>query len=55
MWYNDLIAGIVDLGLRKYLVARKNYDLGFSLENTVFLELLLRRYEVYVGKTEVDL
>ena len=48
---------IVDLGLRRHLVARKNYDLGFSLENTVYLELLRRGYEVYVGKvgrTEVD-
>lgn len=48
---------IVDLGLRRHLVARQNYDLGFSLENTVYLELLRRGYGVYVGKvgkTEVD-
>lgn len=48
---------IVDLGLRRHLVARKNYDLGFSLENTVCLELMRRGYEVYVGKVgkaEVD-
>ena len=48
---------IVDLGLRRHLVARQNYDLGFSLENTVYLELLRRGYEVYVGKVskaEVD-
>jgi len=48
---------IVDLGLRRHLVARKHYDLGFSLENTVFLELLRRGYGVCVGKvgrTEVD-
>lgn len=48
---------IVDLGLRRHLVPRQNYDLGFSLENTVYLELLRRGYEVYigkVGKTEVD-
>lgn len=48
---------IVDLGLRRHLVARQNYDLGYSLENTVYLELLRRGYEVYVGKVgskEVD-
>ena len=28
---------IVDLGLRNYILPRKNYDLGFSLENIVFL------------------
>lgn len=48
---------IVDLGLRRHLVARQNYDLGFSLENIIYLELLRRGCEVYVGKvgkTEVD-
>ena len=48
---------IVDLGIRRHLLSRKNYDLGFSLENVVFLELLRRGYKVNVGKvgaTEVD-
>lgn len=48
---------IVDLGLRRHLLSRKEYDLGFSLENIVFLELIRRGYEVNVGKvgnTEVD-
>lgn len=48
---------IVDLGLRRHLISRRNYDLGFSLENIVFLELLRRGYEVNIGKvgnTEVD-
>lgn len=48
---------IVDLGIRRHLLSRKNYDLGFSLENIVFLELLRRGYKVNVGKvgmTEVD-
>ncbi len=48
---------IVDLGLRNHLIAKRNYDLGFVLENIVYLELLRRGYEVYVGKvgrTEVD-
>ena len=48
---------IVDLGIRRHLLPRKRYDLGFSLENVVYLELLRRGYEVNVGKigtTEID-
>ena len=48
---------IVDLGLRSYLLARHGYDLGYSLENVIYLELLRRGYSVNVGKvgnTEVD-
>lgn len=48
---------IADLGIRRYLLPRKRYDLGFSLENVIYLELLRRGYEVNVGKvggTEVD-
>ena len=48
---------IVDLGIRRHLLPRKKYDLGFSLENVVFLELLRRGYEVSIGKvgaTEID-
>ena len=48
---------IVDLGLRRHLLPRKNYDLGFSLENIVYFELLRRGYKVNIGKTgdaEVD-
>lgn len=48
---------IVDPGLRNYLVPRQNYDLGFLLENIVYLELRRRGYEVYIGKMkdlEVD-
>lgn len=48
---------IVDLGIRRYLLSRRDYDLGFSLENVVYLELLRRGYHVNVGKvgnTEVD-
>lgn len=50
-WY------IVDLGLRSHILPKKQYDLGFSLENIVFFELLRRGYKVNVGKngdTEVD-
>ena len=48
---------IVDLGIRRHLLARRDYDLGFSLENVVYLELLRRGFTVNVGKvgnTEVD-
>ncbi|NLL95576.1 MAG: ATP-binding protein [Clostridiaceae bacterium] len=46
-----------DIGLRYYLLGRKKADMGHILENVVFLELLRRGYEVYVGKVgsaEVD-
>lgn len=48
---------IVDLGLRNHILPRSRYDLGFSLENIVFFELLRRGYRVMIGKvgnTEVD-
>ena len=48
---------IVDLGLRNHILPRRNYDLGFSLENIVYFELLRRGYRVAMGKhgnTEVD-
>ena len=48
---------IVDLGLRRYLLPRSYYDLGFALENVIYLELIRRGYSVNIGKvgeTEVD-
>lgn len=48
---------IVDLGLRNHILPRRSYDLGFSLENIVYFELLRRGYKVMIGKlgnTEVD-
>lgn len=48
---------ISDLGLRNHIITRNNYDLGFTLENIVCLELLRRGYRVCVGRTaegEVD-
>lgn len=48
---------MVDLGLRNHILPRKRYDLGFSIENIVYFELLRRGYKVNIGKfgsTEVD-
>lgn len=48
---------IVDLGIRHHLLPRKRYDLGASLENVVYLELLRRGYQVNIGKVgaaEID-
>lgn len=48
---------MADLGIRNHILPRKKYDLGFSIENVVFFELLRRGYKVAVGKyqnTEVD-
>ena len=48
---------IVDLGIRNYILPKKRYDLGFSIENIVYFELHRRGYEVYIGKNknlEVD-
>lgn len=48
---------IVDLGIRRHLLPRKRYDLGASLENVIYLELLRRGYKVNIGKVgaaEID-
>jgi hypothetical protein len=48
---------MVDLGIRSHILPRRNYDLGFSIENIVYFELLRRGYRVSIGKygnTEVD-
>lgn len=48
---------MVDLGLRNHILPKRQYDLGFSLENIVYFELLRRGYKVNIGKvgsTEVD-
>lgn len=48
---------MVDLGIRNHILPRKYYDLGFSVENIVFFELLKRGCKVTIGKyqeNEVD-
>lgn len=43
---------LCDIGLRYYLLGTKPADFGHILENIVFLELLRRGNEVYVGKVD---
>ena len=48
---------VVDIGLRYMLLGSRQMDAGHILENVVYLELLRRGYDVYVGKInsfEVD-
>ncbi|MEI8388989.1 MAG: ATP-binding protein [bacterium] len=48
---------VVDIGLRYFLLGSKKTDWGHVLENIVYLELLRRGYEIYIGKVgtlEID-
>jgi uncharacterized protein len=48
---------VVDIGLRSMLLGNRSFDAGHILENVVYLELLRRGFQVYVGKvdaTEID-
>jgi hypothetical protein len=48
---------VVDIGMRYMLLGSRQIDAGHILENVVYLELLRRGFEVYVGKVneyEVD-
>jgi predicted AAA+ superfamily ATPase len=49
---------ICDTGLRNVMLGTTNRDIGYQIENIVFLELLRRGYRVNIGKvgrgTEVD-
>ena len=51
------IPKMVDMGIRNHILPRKRYDLGFTIENIVYLELSRRGGKVNIGKygsTEVD-
>lgn len=43
---------VSDLGLRYFILGRKVGDFGHVLENIVYLELLRRGYEVFIGKVD---
>lgn len=43
---------LADLGLRYMLVGGKDLDVGHILENVIYLELVRRGYEVYVGQSD---
>lgn len=43
---------VSDLGLRYFILGRKLGDRGHILENIVYLELIRRGYEVYIGKVD---
>lgn len=44
-------------GIKKFRFTKRKYDLGFSIENIVYFELLRREFRVNIGKfgeNEVD-
>lgn len=43
---------LVDIGLRRMLLGSRGFDVGRVLENEVYLELLHRHSQVYVGKND---
>jgi len=44
---------LVDLGLRYALLGKERVaDAGYLLENAIFLELLRRNYQIWIGKTD---
>ena len=48
---------VSDLGLRQMILGNRNIDMGHILENIIYLELLRRKCNVYVGqfdKSEID-
>jgi len=48
---------VADLGLRQMILGNRNIDMGHILENIIYLELIRRKGNVYVGqfdKNEID-
>ena len=48
---------VADLGLRQMILGNRNIDMGHILENVIYLELLRRKGNIYVGqfdKNEID-
>ena len=48
---------VADLGLRQMILGNRNIDMGHILENIIYLELIRRKGNVYVGqfdKKEID-
>ena len=48
---------VTDLGLRQMILGNRNIDMGHILKNVIYLELLRRKGNVYVGqfdKNEID-
>lgn len=43
---------VSDLGLRYFILGRKIGDYGHVLENVVYLELLRRGYDIFIGKVD---
>ena len=43
---------VVDIGMRYMLLGSRSTDVGHILENVVYLELIRRGYDVYVGKID---
>lgn len=48
---------VADLGLRQMILGNRNIDMGHILENVIYLELIRRKGNIYVGqfdKNEID-
>lgn len=45
---------LADVALRYMLLGGKNIDIGHTLENVIYLELIRRGYNVYIGQNEIQ-